>query len=67
MMRDYAVAPYPNPDAEPAKRGVLILHKPDCRIVRAQADLGDPVLTLYGCEGDPDPKMARCSCLETRQ
>jgi hypothetical protein len=56
---DYAVAPSLGPG--PVER--LVLHKADCPTVRLQAASGDPVMTLFGCEGDPDPRMTRCSCL----
>ena len=58
MAHDYAVAP-----SQGNSPAVLVLHRADCHIARSQAALGEPVLTLFGCEGDPDPKMARCSCL----
>ena len=58
--RDYAVAPHPG-HSDPSR---LILHAADCPLVRLQADRGDPVMTLWGCEGDPDPTMTRCTaCL----
>jgi len=47
-------------------RSALVLHAANCPQVRAQADAGDPVLTLYQCEGDPDPKMPRCPCLTSQ-
>ena len=56
MVHDYAVAP-------DATGFALVLHRADCPQVRAQAEHGDPVMTLFGCEGDPDPSMPRCRCL----
>jgi len=56
MTMDFAVAPDPT-------QGRLTLHHPQCRLVRAQAERGDPVMTLYQCDGDPDPNMPRCACL----
>ncbi|HET6926405.1 MAG TPA: hypothetical protein VFI48_06085, partial [Hyphomicrobiaceae bacterium] len=57
--RNYAIAP------KPGRPEQLILHAADCPLVRAQADHGDPVMTLFECAGDPDPKMPRCSCCLT--
>lgn len=55
---DYAVGPsHSRPD-------LLVLHRADCPQVRAQAAKGEPVMTLYGCLGDPDKDMPRCKCLE---
>jgi len=62
--RDYAVAPPPGHTG--IEYEALVLHRADCPVVRLQAEAGDRVLTLFGCEGDPDPNMARCSCLTSQ-
>ena len=54
--KDFAVAP-------DTTTGRLTLHAVDCPLVRAQAERGDPVMTLFGCERDPDPDMPHHNCL----
>ena len=57
MSRDYALGP--GPDGQP------LLHRSDCPIVRAQADEGEPVMTMMDCQRDHrELDVARCRCLE---
>lgn len=53
--RDYAVGP--------GDHG-LLLHRPDCPIVRAQAEAGMPVMTLFNCSQEPSDEAERCGCLD---
>jgi len=48
----------PNPHG----RG-LLLHRADCPTVRAQADAGEPVMTMLGCPGPMPRNIPLHSCL----
>lgn len=58
--RDYAIGP------APVGYGGM-LHRIDCDKVRAQAERGELVVTMFDCAGEPDPHLVRCSCLEDEQ
>lgn len=45
--------------------GTVILHRADCPEVRQQAANGEPVLTLFDCENEPNDKTPRHSCLQS--
>ena len=42
----------------------LVAHRPDCPVVRAAADRGEPVATLLGCTGELPADIGRHRCLE---
>ena len=42
----------------------LIAHRPDCPDVRAQADRGEPVATMLGCEAPLPPEIEWHDCPE---
>lgn len=44
-------------------RGRTVMHRPDCRIVQRQRELGRPIFNLFGCKGMPEG-VTRCDCLE---
>jgi hypothetical protein len=54
--QDFAVGP--GPDGKP------LLHVAHCPAVRAQAEAGEPVMTLIGCERHPrELDVAKHDCL----
>jgi hypothetical protein len=63
MSRDYAIGPAP----VHAPHASLMVHRVDCPLVRAQAEAGEPVMTLMGCAREPDPKLPRCECLHSHR
>lgn len=54
-MMDYAVVYH--------LRDGILLHRADCGYARACADEGIPVLTMMGCESEPDALTPRGKCL----
>jgi hypothetical protein len=52
---DFAIAQGPD--------GRTIAHRPDCPVVRHQAEIGEPVCTMFGCQGDLPPEIPRHDCL----
>lgn len=67
MTQDFAVAPAVALDGDDLVAGRLMLHRVDCPVVEVMRQAGEPVMTLLQCEGDPDPNMPRCDCLEPSQ
>jgi hypothetical protein len=60
--KDYALAE--------GEDGEMVVHKADCPEVRAQADRGEPVMTMFGCQEDTLerlPDLRRHSCLDPSQ
>jgi hypothetical protein len=53
----YDVSAAPNKDYSG-----LVLHRPDCPVVRAQADAGEMVVTMFDCEQIP-PDFERHDCM----
>lgn len=49
----------PDPDIP----GEVLAHRADCPMVRQQADAGDPVATLFGCEQPLPSHVKLHTCL----
>jgi hypothetical protein len=45
-------------------KGGVLAHRADCMEVRAAADRGEPVLSLYDCQGELPANLVRHSCLQ---
>jgi len=43
--------------------GKVVVHRADCPEVRALADAGEPVMTMFGCAKLPPDDVPRHSCL----
>lgn len=50
---------------DPARPGRPMAHAVDCPVVRAQAERGEPVMTMLDCESPLPSDIPRHSCLET--
>jgi hypothetical protein len=46
-------------------KGGVLAHRADCPQARAAADNGEPVMTLYDCQGELPVNLTRHSCLES--
>jgi hypothetical protein len=49
------------------KGTTVVVHRPDCRLVRMLADAGEPVATLFGCEMELPPEYERHRCMEEKE
>ena len=58
-MSDYRLAP----DAD----NRVTLHRADCPVVRAQADAGKPVMTMFDCQAPLPAWIEKHDCLEEKQ
>ena len=47
----------------PTKDGKVIIHRADCPVVRALANAGEPVITLFGVQRKLELDIERHSCL----
>lgn len=52
---------------EESQLGVITAHKPDCPYVRALADAGEPVITLFDCKMEITAEFVRHSCLDKEE
>jgi hypothetical protein len=52
---------------EESTPGVVLAHIPNCPVVRALADNGEPVASLFGCQEPLPDDIPRHSCLEGKE